>query len=381
MVSFNEVPVNVRVPGVYIEIDNSLANSAENLQRVLIVGAKGTGGDTADNKVVLTINPEVAAERFGEDSQIFEMVTWFYKQDITLPMYSVSVSVELGVSDVALALAATGDEQYHHIVSAFNDEINVRAMADFLQARYHALQQIPGIAYIAKKATHSASVEYGLLFNSPFIVPMSINALGDAAGDDLTEAQLVAAWAGAIAPSLAIDPCRPLNTLAVNGVYSKSDSEWDYSERNLLLYSGMGTYKVNSAKQVFIERPITTYKENASGSADDSYLDVTVPATAMYFREKQRSRILSKYPRHKLAKDGTKFSPGQAVATPAIIKGELLALYRELELKAIAQDFDGYKASLIVELDADNKSRINIQDSPQFVNGMLIYAGKMQFRK
>lgn len=376
-IGFNEVPANVRVPGVYIEIDNSLANSAEDLQRVLIVGEKGTDGDTADNKVVLTINPDVAAERFGADSQIFKMVTWFYKQDISLPIYSVSVNE----SDVTMALAATGDDQYHHIVSAFNDETNVRALADFLQERYHALQQIPGLGYIAKKATHAELVTYGESFNSPFIVPMPINAIGDAAGEDLSEAELAASWAGAIAPSLAIDPCRPLNTLAISGTYSKAESEWAYPERNLLLYSGIGTYKTNNAKNVFVERPITTYKENSAGTADDSYLDVTVPATAMYFRQKQRSRILSKYPRHKLAKDGSRFSPGQAVATPAMIKGELLSLYKELELKAIVQDFDGYKESLIVELDADNKSRINIQDSPQFVNGMLIYAGKVQFRK
>jgi phage tail sheath gpL-like len=376
-ISFNEVPANVRVPGVYIEIDNSLANSAEDLQRVLIVGAKGTGGDTADNTVVLTINPETAIARFGANSQIVKMVTAFYEQNISLPIYAVSPTA----SDVATALAATGDNQYHHIVSAFNDETNVRALADFLQARYHALQQIPGLAYIAKKATHSALVTYGELFNSPFIVPMSVNALGDAGGTDLTEAQLASAWAGQIAGSLAIDPCRPLKTLPLNKIYSKSLMDWDYTERNLLLYSGIGTYNTNNAKQVFIERPITTYKENAAGTADDSYLDATVPATAMYFRQKQRARILSKYPRHKLAKDGTKFSPGQAVVTPGIIKGELLALYRELELKAIVQDFDGYKDSLIVELDPDNKSRINILDSPQFVNGMLIYAGKVQFRK
>ena len=304
-------------------------------------------------------------------------LAWFYKQDITLPMYSVAVDV----NDVALALAATGDQQFHHIVSAYNDEAGVRALGDFLQARYHALQQIPGLGYIAKKSTHGELVTYGQLFNNPFIVPMPINHIGDADGNDLSEAELAASWAGTIAPSLAIDPCRPLNTLAINGIYSKATSEWDYSERNLLLYSGVGTYKTNNAKQVFVERPITTYKENAAGTADDSYLDATVPATAMYFRQKQRARILSKYPRHKLAKDGSRFSPGQAVATPAIIKGELLALYRELELKAIVQDFDGYKDSLIVELDADNKSRINILDSPQFVNGMLIYAGKVQFRK
>ena len=74
-ISFNEVPANVRVPGVYIEIDNSLANSAEDLQRVLIVGAKSASGDTDVNTVVLTINPDVAAERFGADSQIFKMVS------------------------------------------------------------------------------------------------------------------------------------------------------------------------------------------------------------------------------------------------------------------------------------------------------------------
>lgn len=376
-ISFNEVPANVRVPGVYIEIDNSLANSAEDLQRVLIVGKKSEGGDTADNTVVLTINPDIAAQRFGADSEITQMVRAFCDQSISLPLYSVSVATD----DVATALAATGDNQYHHIVSAFNDETNVRVLADFLQARYHALQQIPGMAYIAKKANHAALVTYGGLFNSPFICVLPVNDLGDAAGKPFTEPQLAAAWAGQIATSLATDPCRPLKTLALNKVYSLAERDWDYAERNLLLYSGISTYSSNNAKQVSIERPITTYQENSAGVADDSYLDVTVPATAMYIRQKQRSRILSKYPRHKLAKDGTKFSAGQAVATPAIIKGELLSLYRELELKAIVQDFDGYKSSLIVELNMDNKSRIDIQDSPQFVNGMLIYAGKMQFRK
>ncbi|WP_264675819.1 phage tail sheath C-terminal domain-containing protein [Vibrio coralliilyticus] len=98
-------------------------------------------------------------------------------------------------------------------------------------------------------------------------------------------------------------------------------------------------------------------------------------------RQKQRSRILSKYARHKVAKDGTKFAPGQVIVTPSMFKSELLALYRELEYQGIVQDFDGYKKSLIVELDQTNKQRINYQDSPQFVNGLIIVAGKIQFRK
>ncbi len=375
-ISFNEVPGNVRVPGVYIEIDNSLANNAEDSQSVLLVGS-ATGGDTAVNTVALTVTPASAADRFGENSQLHKMAIAFFNQNIALPMYAVAVDAV----DVASALAATGDEQYHHIVCGFNDDVNVLAVADFLQARYHALQQIPGLAYFAKKALHAALVTYGNAFNSPFISVMPVNSLGDNTGAELTEAELAAAWAGQISASLAIDPCRPLQTLALNKIYSLATSEWEFSERNLLLYSGIGTYRSNHAKQVFIERPITTYKENSQGAADDSYLDITVPATAMFYRQKQRSCILSKYPRHKLAKDGTKFAPGQAVVTPAIIKGELLALYKTLEYSAIVQDFDGYKNSLIVELDAENPSRINIQDSPKFVNGMIIYAGKVQFRK
>ena len=143
----------------------------------------------------------------------------------------------------------------------------------------------------------------------------------------------------------------------------------------------MGTYTVTATGEVQVERPVTAYTENAGGVADNSYLDVMTPATAMYFRERQRSLVLSKFGRHKLAKDGSNFAPGQAIVTPSIIKGELLALYKELEYKGIVQDFEGYKKSLIVTLDETNKSRINYQDSPQFVNGLIIVAGKIQFRK
>ena len=51
------------------------------------------------------------------------------------------------------------------------------------------------------------------------------------------------------------------------------------------------------------------------------------------------------------------------------------------EINYLSKDFDGYKQALIVEIDTENPSRINVQDSPKFVNGMQIYAGKIQFRK
>ncbi len=264
---------------------------------------------------------------------------------------------------------------------ALNDTTTIRELGTFLEERYGALEQVPGIAYLPKKGTHAELITFAPTSNCALINFLPINNLGDSAEAPLSDAAAIGAWVGQIAPSLAIDPCRPLQTLKLNGVYSLATQEWDWAERNLFLYEGLSTYTVNSANEVLVERAVTAYTENAAGVTDNSYLDVMTPATAMYFRQKQRSLILSVYPRHKVAKDGTKFAKGQPIVTPTMFKAKLLTLYRDLEYRGIVQDFDGYKKSLIVELDETNKQRVNYQDSPQFVNGLIIVAGKIQFRK
>ncbi|EKO3388356.1 phage tail sheath subtilisin-like domain-containing protein [Vibrio fluvialis] len=375
-ISFSEVPASAYVPGMYVEIDNSLANSVEDQQRCLVIGNAVAGAPVAPNTVVLCMDETKAQAQFGA-SDIVDMVTYFRKQDESMPVYAISVDA----ADTMSALAALGDVQYHHIICSLNDDTTIRDLGEFLEKRYQALQQIPGVAYIPKKGTHAELITFANKSNCPLISFMPVNALGNSADEALTDAAAIGAWAGQIAPSLANDPCRPLQTLKMSGVYSIADTEFDWAERNLLLHEGMGTYVVTSTKEVQVERAVTAYTENASGIADNSYLDIMTPATAMYFRQKQRSRILSKYARFKVAKDGTRFAPGQAIVTPSMFKTELLALYKELEYNGIVQDFDGYKKSLIVELDDTNKQRINYQDSPQFVNGLIIVAGKIQFRK
>lgn len=376
-IGFAEVPSTARVPGVYIEIDNSLANSAEDLQVVLAIGNAVSDATVAPNKITLCMDETIAAASFGANSDIVEMITYFRKQDKTMPIFAVSVED----SDTASALAALGDVQYHHIMCSLNDSTTIRELGTFLEERYGALEQVPGIAYLPKKGTHAELITFAPTSNCALINFLPINNLGDSAEAPLSDAAAIGAWVGQIAPSLAIDPCRPLQTLKLNGVYSLAAQEWDWAERNLFLYEGLSTYTVNSANEVLIERAVTAYTENAAGVTDNSYLDVMTPATAMYFRQKQRSLILSVYPRHKVAKDGTKFAKGQPIVTPIMFKAKLLTLYRDLEYQGIVQDFDGYKKSLIVELDETNKQRVNYQDSPQFVNGLIIVAGKIQFRK
>ena len=227
-ISFAEVPNNARVPGVYIEIDNSLANSAEDQQLVLVIGNAIADAKVAPNKVVLCMNEDSAREQFGE-SDITSMLKFFTKQNETMPIYAVSVDA----GDTMSALAALGDTQYHHILCSLNDDTTVRELGEFLDKRYEALQMIPGIAYLPKKGTHAELVTYGSKSNCPLISFISINDVADSANTPLSEAEAVAAWAGQIAPSLANDPCRPLQTLKMNGAYSIAESEFDWAERNL----------------------------------------------------------------------------------------------------------------------------------------------------
>ncbi|MGF1894652.1 phage tail sheath subtilisin-like domain-containing protein, partial [Vibrio campbellii] len=218
------------------------------------------GAATAANTVKLCMDDTIATALFGA-SDIASMVKFFRKQDESMPIYAVSVES----ADTMSALAALGDKQYHHIMCSLNDDTTIRDLGEFLEKRYDALNQIPGIAYLPKKGTHAELVTFGTKSNCPLISFMSIDSLGNSANDPLTDAEAIGAWVGQIAPSLANDPCRPLQTLKLSGVYSTAESEFDWAERNLLLHEGMGTYTVTATKEVQVERPVTAYTENASG--------------------------------------------------------------------------------------------------------------------
>ena len=93
-----------------------------------------------------------------------------------------------------------------------------------------------------------------------------------------------------------------------------------------------------------------------------------------------KSIITSKYARHKLASDGTRFGAGQAIVTPSVIRGELIALYRRLELEGIVENADLFKKYLIVERNVNNPNRLDVLFPPDYVNQLRIFAVLNQFR-
>jgi phage tail sheath gpL-like len=167
----------------------------------------------------------------------------------------------------------------------------------------------------------------------------------------------------------------------VKGVKAPAEADrFTLTERNLALYDGVGTTRVAAGGEVQLERIVTTYQANAAGAADTSYLDVTTMLTLLYLRYSFRNRILVRYPRHKLANDGTRFGAGQAVITPKIGKAEAVGWFREMEELGLVEGFEQFKNDLVVERNASDPNRLDFLLPPDLINAFVIGAASLQFR-
>jgi phage tail sheath gpL-like len=193
---------------------------------------------------------------------------------------------------------------------------------------------------------------------------------------------LIATIYGAVATKyLDMDPARPLQTLVLKGMLAPAEGlRFTRTERNLLLYDGISTFTVGPDGTCAIERAITTYQVNTAGLPDPSYLDVETLATLAVLRRTLRARIAQKYPRHKLANDGTNFGSGQAIVTPSIIRAEVIALARQWEQRGWVENLDQFKADLIVERNADDPNRVDAVIPPDIINQLRVLAAQIQFR-
>ncbi|MEJ1409139.1 MAG: phage tail sheath C-terminal domain-containing protein [Candidatus Sedimenticola sp. (ex Thyasira tokunagai)] len=313
----------------------------------------------------------------GETGNDIDLRLNYYQGESTPTGVAVAIVAMSGGSanpDIATAIAVMGDEWWNSIICPYTDAANLTALETELADRWGPTRMIDGIAYSAFNGTHAETGTFGNTRNSNLL---SVMGVGASPTPPWIWASVNAAVAAA---SLSIDPARPLQTLPLTGILPPVvEDRWTMEERNLILYDGIASYTVDSGGRVLIERQITTYQENAYGVADPSYLDVTTPATLSYLRYATRARITQKFPRHKLADDGTRFGRGQAIVTPSVIRAELLALFRELEEKGLVENFDQYKTDLLVERNADDRNRVDVLSSPDLVNQFRVFANQIQF--
>jgi phage tail sheath gpL-like len=283
-----------------------------------------------------------------------------------------------GTPDLTSALAAMGDEEYDFIIHPFSDSSSLDALKVVMNdssGRWAYNRQIYGHCYTAMRDSFADLQTAGALRND-----QHHTIAGFEAGVPNTLWEYAAAYGARNAVFIAADPARPTQTGELVGILPAPTSQrFILTERQTLLNSGIATSFV-SGGVVRIERAITTYQKNLWNQADPSYLDSETMHTLAYVIRRLRYSVTQKYPRHKLANDGTRYGAGQAIVTPKVIRGEILSVYAELELLGVVENAKAFEANLIVERDVQNPNRVNVLFPPDLVNQLRIFAVLAQFR-
>ncbi|MGA5655262.1 phage tail sheath subtilisin-like domain-containing protein [Rahnella contaminans] len=313
------------------------------------------------------------AGEFGNDIDI--RVNYYTGEQLPTGIACTPVVMTGGTAnpDVSPVIAGMGDEWWNYVINPYNDQANLDILAEELVKRWGPDKMIDGMAFMAYRGTLADTTTYGTGRND-----FLFNCMGT--GNAPTPPYLWSARMAAVCiASLVIDPARPMQTLAVAGLLAPQASDrWPREDRETLLHDGISTYTVNG-DVVQVERMITMYRTDSYGNPDVSYLNVNTPMTLSYIRYATRTRIEEKFPRCKLADDGTPTSAGQAIVTPSIIRDELIALAQELAEQGLIEDVDAFSASLVVERDASDKDRVNVYSSPNIVNQFRVYAQAINF--
>lgn len=308
------------------------------------------------------------------------------KIDVRLNYYAgealpagVAIAIAAGVTgttnpDMSNLIAALGDVQYDHIAMPYVDSNSFVDIEAEMLSRFGPLRPLEGMVTTADNSNHTDLSTLGNSRNSSFVTI-------EPCYDSPTLVWEVASISAAVKAYYGnIDPARQFRGLALTGMLPPPvASRFTIAEQNLHLYDGVSTNYVDAGGVVRIGRSITTYKQNSVGADDPSYLDVVTPMLLGYLRYDFRNMILLKYPRHKLADDGTRFGSGQPIVTPKTLKGELLSKFREWEVLGYVENFEQFKRDLIVERNITDPNRVDMTLPVDLINNAMVFGAKMNF--
>jgi phage tail sheath gpL-like len=282
--------------------------------------------------------------------------------------------VGAGNPDLTTILAAIGGEHYEFLISPWTDPANMAVLDDWLLTVSGPTVMREAIAFTARRGTLAQLSTWGSTRNNQFVSCLGFNKSPSPAYE------WAAAYGAVAAFHLPIDPARPIHTLALKGLLPPiSGDRFRQDEQNILLYDGIATFMVSGDGRVQIQREITTYQKNAWGQQDAAWLDVQTPATLSFLRKDIRFLIESKFPRHKLADNGTRILAGQPIVTPDLLKDELIARALLWEALGLVENIDLFKREIVVERDAADRNRVNALIPTNLVNQFRVFAGQLQF--
>ena len=293
-----------------------------------------------------------------------------------------------GTVDISNAVVNLGDEPYEYVASGFIDSTALNLLETEYgfsdDGRWGWMRQLYGHIFAARRGIAAAgdSVGYAdLLQYGPNNNSGVVSVLALEANSPTPPWCFAAAYTAKAARALTNDPARPLQTLSLDGCLpAPKHQRFTMRMLNDFAWVGLATQAINGDGVPAIKRESTTYQKNLYGQGDDAYEVVPTLATLAKLFRNQRYAVTTKYPRSKLADDGTLFGAGQAIVTPKIIKAELISQYQADEFIGLVENLTAFKNNLIVERDPNDPNRINVLYPPDLINQLRVFAVLAQFR-
>lgn len=290
-----------------------------------------------------------------------------------------------GVPDFSNAIAALGETPAEYVALPYTDAQSLLDWDDEFNfadsGRWGWMRQLYGHIFSAHRGASGTSgysdlVAFGATQNKATLSVLGIEKLAPSPVWEWT-----AAYCGKAGRALINDPARPLQTLQLQGCLpALGQDRFNLQELNVLAGSGIATQRTLTGNIPMIARETTTYQLNLYGHSDDAYELVTTLSTLSRLIRNQRYVVTTKFPRHKLADDGTRFGAGQAIVTPNSIKAELIAQYRLDEFNGLVENADAFINALVVERDSLDPNRVNVLYPPDLINQLRVFAVLAQFR-
>ncbi len=333
--------------------------------------------DLPVTSTVATSTVTLAARHKGEIGNAIDVRHSFLATDtlpagVTLTITAMASGTQNPV--VTTALDAVAETWFTDFVTPWTDATNMAALEARMATNWGPLVQRDGHGWAGLSGAHGTLTTYGAGRNSPNVSIMGVR------GSPTPPWEWAATLAAVCVPALAIDPARPVQTLQIPGVVAPLISNrFTFQERDLLLRDGISTFRTNDAGQVFVERVISTYQTSPAGAEDISYLDIETIKTLSYIRYDLRTMIALRFPRHKLANDGTAFARGQNVVTPGTLRAEIVARFKQWESAGLVEGVDQFKQDIIVVRSESDPNRVDALLPPDLVNQFRVLAAQIEF--
>lgn len=261
--------------------------------------------------------------------------------------------------DINTALTAVFAAGHDILISAWNDQTSLTALRTHLDSVSGPLEQRGAIGIYGHTGTLSQATTLAGSINSG-------RTSGSLLPGTVSLAYELGAAYGAVVASEE-DPARPLNTLALTGIsVPPLASRLGRTEQENALYNGVTPLEVGPGDRVQIVRAISTYTKDPQGIEDVALLDITTIRTLDYVRKACRERIALRFPREKLS-----------ARTPDRVRSELLDVLTKLEELEIVEAVQDNAPGLLVERDSQDANRLNAKIPTDVVNGLHVFAGRI----